>query len=122
MPTIVHFDIAADDPERAKNFYEDLFAWKFVQTPGMPYYLIETTDLVGNKGVAGGLGKRGAPYQRISNFVGVESIEEYSAKVVELGGEVVQPKMAVPGWGYMAICTDTEGNSFGLWEENSGAM
>ncbi len=87
IPIIVHFDIAADDPERAKKFYEDLFAWKFVQTPGMPYYLIETTDLAGNKGVAGGLGKRGAPYQRISNFIGVESIEEYSATVVELGGE-----------------------------------
>jgi predicted enzyme related to lactoylglutathione lyase len=28
MPTIVHFDIPADDPERAKKFYSDLFGWK----------------------------------------------------------------------------------------------
>ncbi|MES0328816.1 MAG: VOC family protein [Dehalococcoidales bacterium] len=25
MPTIVHFDIAADDMERAKKFYQGLF-------------------------------------------------------------------------------------------------
>jgi len=32
MPTIVHFDLPADDPERAKKFYEKLFdlmiTWK----------------------------------------------------------------------------------------------
>jgi len=28
MPTIVHFDIAADNPQRAKEFYELLFGWK----------------------------------------------------------------------------------------------
>jgi predicted enzyme related to lactoylglutathione lyase len=28
MPTIVHFEIPADDVERAKKFYTDLFGWK----------------------------------------------------------------------------------------------
>jgi hypothetical protein len=28
MPTIVHFDIPADDIEGAKKFYSDLFGWK----------------------------------------------------------------------------------------------
>ena len=28
MPTIAHFDIPADDTERAKDFYEKLFGWK----------------------------------------------------------------------------------------------
>ena len=28
MPTIVHFDIAADDMERAKKFYQGLFGQK----------------------------------------------------------------------------------------------
>jgi len=41
MPTIVHFDLPADDVERAKKFYEKLFDWKFDKVP-MPYYLIET--------------------------------------------------------------------------------
>ena len=52
MPTIVHFDIAADEPERAKGFYEKLFDWKIELLPSpVPYYLIETTDLDGKEGV-----------------------------------------------------------------------
>jgi predicted enzyme related to lactoylglutathione lyase len=49
MPTIVHFDLAADDIERAKKFYEKLFDWKFnrVQMPE-PFYLIETEDFEEN--------------------------------------------------------------------------
>jgi len=43
MPTIVHFDIASENPQRAKQFYESLFGWKIEGPPGMPdYYLIQT--------------------------------------------------------------------------------
>jgi hypothetical protein len=118
MPTIVHFDLPADDPKRTKMFYEKLFNWKFKLVPEMQYYLIETTDLDGKNGVGGGMGKRGSPEQRITNFIGVESVDDYLAKVETLGGKVMQPKMVVPGRGYLAVCLDTEGNTFGLWEEN----
>ena len=122
MPTIVHFDIGADDPERARKFYEALFGWKMEKPPEMTdYYLIETRDLDGKPGVGGGLGKRGEPGQRITSYVGVSSIDEYVAKVESLGGKVVMPRIAVPGWGYLAICFDTEDNMFGLWQEDRGA-
>ena len=121
MSTIVHFDLPADDPKRAKMFYEKLFNWKFELVPEMQYYLIETTDLEGKNGVGGGMGKRGSPEQRITNFIGVESVDDYIAKVETLGGKVIQPKMVVPRWGYLAVCLDTEGNTFGLWEENKEA-
>ncbi len=122
MPTIVHFDVAADDPTRAKKFYEGLFGWKMDNPPGMTdYYLIETQDLNGESGVGGGLGKRGEPGQRITSYIGVDSVEEYTAKVEKLGGKMVQRKMTVPGWGYLAICLDTEDNMFGLWQEDKNA-
>jgi uncharacterized protein len=122
MPAIVHFDIAADDPQRAKRFYESLFDWKMEGTPGFPdFYLIETKDLDGNKGVGGGLGRRGDPSQKITAYIGVDSIEKYGDRVKILGGMVVQPKMPVPGWGYLSICTDTEGNTFGIWQEDKNA-
>ncbi|AAM05414.1 TPA: VOC family protein [Methanosarcina acetivorans] len=118
MPTIVHFDVPADDPARAKKFYAELFGWKFEKPfETMEYYLIETEDLEGKAGPGGGLGKRGAPDQRIMNYIGVPSIEEYLSKVEKLGGKVVMAKTAVPGWGYLAICTDTENNTFGLWQD-----
>ena len=122
MPTIVHFDIASDNPQRARQFYESLFGWNFQSPPGMTdYYLFETENLDGNKSVGGGLGKRGDPSQKITAYIGVDAIDEYSRKVEELGGKVVQSKMSVPGWGYLAICIDTEGNTFGLWQDDKNA-
>jgi len=122
MPTIVHFDIAADDPIRAKKFYESLFGWNMVSPMGMTdYYLIDTEDTKGNKGVGGRLGKRGDPSQKITAYIGVDNIDEYTKKVEEYGGKLLQAKMPVPGWGYLAICLDTEGNTFGIWQDDSNA-
>lgn len=122
MPSIAHFDLPADEPERAKEFYEKLFGWKFNLLPGpMPYYLIETSDLTGAPAVGGGMGKRGAPDQRIMNYIGVASVDNYMTKVEELGGKIIMPKTAVQGWGYLAICIDTENNTFGLWQEDENA-
>jgi hypothetical protein len=46
MPTIVHFDIPADDPEQAKSFYGKLFGWKFERPmEAMEYYLMESEAL-----------------------------------------------------------------------------
>jgi len=124
MPTIVHFDISAEEPERAKQFYETLFGWKITPLPGpVPYHLIETDDGEGAPGVGGGIAKRQEGEKGgITNFIGVDSIDRYAAKVEEAGGSVIEPKWAVPGWGYLAVCLDTEGNRFGLWEENAQAQ
>jgi predicted enzyme related to lactoylglutathione lyase len=48
-------------------------------------------------------------------------VEEYLNKAKSLGASVVMPKSPVPGFGYLALCVDTEGNPFGLWEENPKA-
>ncbi len=122
MPTIVHFDIASEDPQRAKKFYQSLFDWKMASPPGMEgYYLVGTKDLEGKDSVGGGLGKRMDPSQKITCYFGVDSLEAYTAKIRELGGTVVVPKISVPGWGYMANCIDTEGNAFGLWQDDKNA-
>ena len=121
MSTIVHFDVASDDPERAKKFYAELFGWKFESYPEMQYNLISTTNLDGTPGVGGGLGKRMDPSQRITNYFGVPSIDAAMKKVKSLGGKILTEKMAVPKMGYLANCMDTEGNVFGLWEENPEA-
>lgn len=117
LVTIVHFDIPADIPDRAKNFYTRLFGWKFTTPPGYPdFFLIETADEKGRPGIGGGLGKRGEPVQDITVYIGVDSVEKYLALVRKEGGKVLMPYTPVPGYGALAICTDTEGNRFGLWE------
>jgi hypothetical protein len=61
------------------------------------------------------------PSQRILNYFGVRSIDTAMNQVKSLGGQVITQKMAVPGMGFLASCIDTEGNTFGLWEENAQA-
>jgi uncharacterized protein len=117
MSTIVHFDIPADEPQRAKKFYESLFGWTITAPPGYPdYYLFGTTDEEGKTAVGGGLGKRGAPDQKITVYFSVNSIAEYLSRIETLGGAVIMPYTPVPGFGALAICMDTEKNPFGLWE------
>ena len=127
MPTIVHFEIPADDVERSRKFYSDLFGWKIEKWSGSPgidmeYWVITTTDEKGNKAlIGGGMMKRQKPHEQITNFIDVKSVDEYSSKIEKLGGKVVVPKMAVPGMGYFAVGHDTENNSFGIWESNESA-
>ncbi|WP_094226979.1 VOC family protein [Methanolobus psychrotolerans] len=121
MPTFVHIDIPTDKLERAKKFYSDLFEWEFEKPfPEMDYYLFQTTGLDGKEAIGGGMGLRGEPDQRIAGYIGVSSIKEYAENIEKAGGKVLN-QMPVPGWGYLAICPDTEGNLFGLWEENKNA-
>ena len=121
MPTIVHFDVPADDPGRARKFYGELFGWEFTETGFPDFSLLETKALDGSAGVGGGLGKRGAPEQRIMNYIGVASIDEYVERVRSLGGTITLDKTPVPGFGYLAHCMDTEGNAFGLWQEETAS-
>ena len=125
MPTIVHFEVPADDVERSRKFYSDLFGWKMERWPGMEsgmeYWIINTTDNEGGKAVGGGMMKRQNPQQGITNFIDVTSVDEYSAKVQSLGGKIVAPKQAVPTMGFFAVCLDTENNTFGIWETNQNA-
>ncbi len=122
MPTIVHFDLPADDITRAQSFYGSLFGWTFERYAGpIEYYAIGTTNEDGTAGIGGGMGPRGAPEQQIMNYIGVRSVEDYLARVKGLGGAVMMPKTTIPSIGFLAICRDTEGNVFGLFEEDPGA-
>jgi uncharacterized protein len=66
--------------------------------------------------------KRQSPQQHgITNYIDVKSVQEYSARVEQLGGKVISPKMPVPGMGYFAMCADTENNTFGIFEPDQTA-
>ncbi|MDH5193798.1 MAG: VOC family protein [Nitrospira sp.] len=121
VASIVWFEVPADDLDRAKKFYQSMFGWKFAKLPAAinDYWHIDTGGK--NASPDGGLMPRMHPQQPITNYVSVSSISKASAKVEKLGGTVCKPKTAVPGMGYFAICLDTEGNTFALWEMNERA-
>jgi len=118
---VIWFEIPADQPARAQQFYSALFGWKINPMPGMEgkYWHIDT----GGKHDMpdGGMMPRACPGQPITNYIRVPSVTKGMAKVKKLGGVVCKPKTAVPGMGYFAICLDTEKNMFALWEVNMKA-
>jgi predicted enzyme related to lactoylglutathione lyase len=126
MPTIIHFEIPADDVERSKKFYSELFGWSFEKLPkentpeGIEYRTIATKDEKGNNGVNGGMIKRIMPEQQgITNYVYVKSVDDYTNKVEQLGGKIKVPKSPIPNMGYFAVCSDTENNTFGVVESTA---
>jgi hypothetical protein len=122
MPTIYHFEIPAEDIERAKKFYTELFGWKIEKYPvPMEYWMITTTNEKDEKSIDGGMMKRQNPQQPITVYIDVPSVDEYTAKIENLGGKVLLPKTAVPGVGYFAVCLDTENNCFAIWENDKNA-
>ena len=120
MPRVVHFEVPADDPDRAVRFYEQALGWKIEKWDGPEDYWLVLTGGSDQPGIDGAITRRSA-FPVVCNTVGVPSVDEYVRRVVEAGGEVVMPKMAVPGVGYLAYCKDTEGNLFGMMESDSSA-
>ncbi len=113
--SLVWFEIPADKLDRAKKFYTSLFGWKIKAIPGMSdYWHIDTGGH--DKSPDGGMMVRRQPEQRITNYVLVASVNAAAAKVVKLGGKICLPRTEVPTMGAFAVCQDTEGNVFAVWE------
>jgi len=120
MPRVIHFEIPADSPERAVEFYKKVFGWKFDKWPGPSDYWLITTGK-GEPGIDGGLLQRPHPGAGTVNTIGVASLDEAVQQVHGAGGKTVLPKMAIPGVGYLAYCQDTEGNTFGMMQADPSA-
>lgn len=117
MPNaIVHFEIPADDVERAKRFYTKAFGWKISDPWKMNYFFVETRKK-GEDGINGGLMKRKMPEQPFMNYLAVNSIDAFCKKVEKAGGVIVLPKTEIgPNMGWIAAFKDTEGNMMGFHE------
>jgi predicted enzyme related to lactoylglutathione lyase len=116
-----HIEIPADDPGRAKAFYEGVFGWQFPpEIPGFEGYHMFATP-AGEEAMGGAIGKRGemAP-EKLRTYINVTSVDEALARVKEGGGSVVQEKMEVPGQGWFGVFVDTEGNELAVWESPRG--
>ena len=123
MDKVVHFEIPADDPERAQNFYKKIFGWKINAVPGIPYFIINTVETDEKNmpkelgAINGGMMQRNAPDESPVIVVSVKSVEEYLKKIEKEGGKVVLPLQEVGGMGLYARICDTEGNIIGLWQD-----
>ena len=127
MARVVHFEIHAADVERCRRFYESTFGWQVQQWGEMEYWGV-VTGSDDEPGINGGLvPRRGPPPaegQPVNSYVCTVNVDDVDATVeaaVAHGGSVGVPKMAIPGVGWLAYCKDTEGNIFGLMQDDPGA-
>ena len=101
MPRVIHFEIVADKPERAMKFYKEVFGWEFNKWNGPQDYWLVKTGEDSQPGINGGLTPKmnqqgNDTSSRVTNTIDVPSIDDFSKKIEDKGGKVIQPKMAIP--------------------------
>jgi uncharacterized protein len=122
MDKVVHFELPADDVERAQNFYREAFGWQMNSMPGMGYTLIGTTatnddgTLAEIGGINGGMLARQDPITAPIITIAVDDIDDALAKVEKLGGKTAIGRQPVGEMGFSAYFVDPEGNVIGLWQ------
>ncbi len=116
MSKVIHFDLSADQPERAAEFYRNVFEWKIEKWEGPEDYWMIQTGTESEPGVTGGLAGRIKPGDTTAVVFDVESVDEAAEKVVKAGGVIREKKKEILGVGYLVMCRDTEGNTFGIMQ------
>jgi len=118
----IHFEIQADDPARAKKFYEAALGWK-IEEAKMPdmemnYWMIMTGK---GPGINGGLYDRKDAMDKLMSFdctILVDDIDKVIAAIKASGGKIRpwegKEKWEMKGLGWFSRATDPEGNFFGL--------
>ena len=114
---LVHFEVPAEDADRATQFYSSVFGWQFQDSgmPGIDYRLTQTGEAQGgavypDEKAGGGL----------TVYFDTDDIEASLDKVRDAGGDA-EEKQPIPGIGWFAGCRDTEGNPFSLFQSDESA-
>lgn len=121
MPSqFIHFAINAEDTERGRRFYEQVFGWKFEEWGPPGFFKIDMqagppVHVIGalqqRRAIEPGLAMRGYECTIL-----VEDVEKTAASVESNGGRVAMAITAIPGVGRLLFFEDTEGNVAGAIE------
>lgn len=121
MGRVIHFEIAAEDLDRAARFYERVMGWTAQAWGGPAEYLLVGTGASDEPGIDGAILRGNALHRGTVNTAAVEDLDAALGRVREAGGRVESERTAVRGVGYVAYCRDTEGNVFGLMQFDESA-
>jgi len=111
---IAHFDIAANDVERARRFYERVFGWRFEAWGPPDFYLIHT-GTADDPGIHGSVSKRlepitGSGRSAYECTISVADLAAIKAAIVANGGKIILDDHEIVGVGTLIRFADTEGN------------
>ncbi|HET7494876.1 MAG TPA: VOC family protein [Candidatus Limnocylindrales bacterium] len=112
---IKYIEIPADDPARAKRYYEAVLGWQIDPAPRPDYWTCRSSS-----GFGGAIGRRGVTAgQTIRDFLEVDTIDSALEASEANGGVTKQPKAEIAGLGWLALVNDSEGNELGLFQSSS---
>ena len=125
MTRVVHFEIEADEPQRAISFYAGVFHWRFSKWDGPQDYWYIETGASDRRGIDGGLIPRRDPVHGGGAnawvcTVEVASLDDALQAIRRHGGTVREGDVTIPAVGRLAYCNDSEGNRFSVIEYRRG--
>jgi hypothetical protein len=121
MPRVVHFEVGAENIERASTFYREAFGWRTQSWDGPSEYTFLVTGEDGEPGIDGAVIAEQGSFPRVLLTLDVPSVEDAEQRVVSAGGKIIRPNHPIEGVGRLAYVEDTEGNVFGLMERAPAA-
>jgi uncharacterized protein len=121
---VVHFELPADNVERARAFYKKTFHWEMQPMPEMNYTIVQTTPVGSDRiptepgAINGGITARGSPTPVRAPVItiAVDDIEQSLMQIGKNGGKTLQGKQSIGPMGFTAYFQDPEGNVVGLWQ------
>ena len=123
MTKVVWFEIYVDDIDRAQKFYETVLVTQMKDMDDPTGSDDQSMRMKAFPGDMDNYGAGGALVKMEDFDVGKNSTLVYfdskdctteEVRVENAGGQVTQSKMAIGDHGFVSLCTDTEGNMFGL--------
>jgi predicted enzyme related to lactoylglutathione lyase len=109
---VVHWEIEAQDPERQRAFYGELFNWKIGDGP-----IMDIQPGLGGPEPGPGGHVRQSERSGVTLYVQVRDLRRSLAKASDLGATVVMEPFDVPGGPTIAAVTDPEGNPLMLVQQ-----
>jgi predicted enzyme related to lactoylglutathione lyase len=119
MNPVSWFEIPAIDLERAKTFYETILGYELSLHDMGELRMAWFPMAQGAMGAAGALvqSEHYTPsYEGTLVYFTVESIEDALERIGQAGGKVLNPKMSIGEYGFVAHFEDSEGNRVALHE------
>jgi len=114
MARVISFELNSQDPQRANQFYREVFGWK-IGEPNWDYYPVQTGE-AHQPGVDGGIALGPPDYPHGTRIViEVENIDEAITKAVDNGANVVREKMEFAEF-FLAYLVDPVGLGIGLMQ------
>lgn len=116
MSRVTHFEIHAEKPGRAAEFYKGVFGWEISKWDGPVDYWLVKTGPDDQPGINGAILQRmgGSEASAVIAYVctiDVANLDDSLTKIVASGGSMALDKRAVPMVGWQAYCKDKIGRA-----------